>query len=44
MYSLDGGLVPQNFGWGLWFIDIAVLPMGLQIPSGPSVLALTSPF
>jgi len=23
--------------WGIWLIDIVVLPMGLQIPSAPSV-------
>ena len=27
--------------WGIWFIDIVVLPMGLQTPSNPSVLSLT---
>ena len=41
------------FGWwfcpwmsgesGFWFIDIVVLPMGLQTPSSPSVLSLTPP-
>jgi hypothetical protein len=27
---------------GLWLVDIVVLPMGLQTPSTPSVLSLTS--
>jgi hypothetical protein len=30
--------------WGYWLVDIVVLPMGLQTPSAPSVLSLTSPF
>jgi hypothetical protein len=38
------------FGWwfnlwqfcGVWLVDIVVLPIGLQIPSAPSVLTLTS--
>ena len=29
--------------WGLWLVDIIVLPMGLQTPSVPSVLSLTPP-
>jgi hypothetical protein len=29
VYSLVGGLVP----WGLWLVDIVVVPMGLQTPS-----------
>ena len=29
--------------WEVWLVDIAVLPMRLQIPSAPTVLALTSP-
>ena len=29
--------------WGYWLVDIAVPPMGLQIPSAPSVLSLTPP-
>jgi hypothetical protein len=28
----------------VWLVDIVVLPMGLQTPSAPSVLALTSPW
>ena len=28
--------------WGVWLIDIVVLPIGLQTPSAPSVLPLTS--
>jgi hypothetical protein len=28
---------------GIWLVNIAVLPMGLQTPSAPSVLPLTSP-
>ena len=27
--------------WGVWLVDIVVLPMGLQTPSSPSVLPLT---
>jgi hypothetical protein len=27
--------------WGIWFIDIAILPMGLQNSSAPSFLPLT---
>jgi hypothetical protein len=38
VYSLVGGLVP---GTTLWLVDIIVLPVGLQIPSAPSVLSLT---
>ena len=29
--------------WGIWLVDIVVLPMGLQTPSAPSVLSLTPP-
>ena len=29
--------------WGVWLVDIVVLPMGLQTPSAPSVLPLTPP-
>jgi hypothetical protein len=29
--------------WGIWLVDIVVLPMGLQTPSTPSVLYLTPP-
>jgi hypothetical protein len=29
--------------WGIWLVDIVVLPMGLQIPSAPSVCDLTPP-
>jgi hypothetical protein len=27
--------------WGVWLIDIFVLPVGLQTPSAPSVLSLS---
>ena len=27
--------------WGIWLVDIVVLPMGLQTPSAPSVVSLT---
>jgi hypothetical protein len=30
--------------WGVWLVDIAVLPEGLYIPKASAVLALTSPF
>ena len=30
--------------WQLSLVDIVVLPMGLRIPSAPSVLSLTPPF
>jgi hypothetical protein len=44
VYSLVGGLVPgSSGGGGVWVVDIVVLPIGLQIPSAPSVLPLTSP-
>jgi hypothetical protein len=42
VYSLVGSLVPGSSG-GFWLVDIVVLPMGLQIPSAPSVLSLTPP-
>jgi hypothetical protein len=29
--------------WGFWFVDIVVLPRGLQTPSDPSVLSLAPP-
>ena len=29
--------------WGVWLVGIVVLPMGMQSPSAPSVLALISP-
>jgi hypothetical protein len=29
--------------WGIWLVDIVVLPMRLQTPSALKVLALTSP-
>ena len=29
--------------WGVWLVDIVVLPMRLQTPSTPSVLSLTPP-
>jgi hypothetical protein len=35
-------LSPWEF-WGVWLVDIFVLPMGLQTPSAPSVLSLTPP-
>ena len=28
--------------WGVWLVDIVILPMKLQTPSAPTVLALTS--
>jgi hypothetical protein len=40
MYSFVDGLVPGSSA-GVWFVDIVVLPMGLQTPSTPSVLSLT---
>jgi len=45
MYSLVGGLVPGSSGGvgGIWLVDIVVLPLGLQMPSAPLVLSLTSP-
>jgi hypothetical protein len=29
--------------WGVWLVDIIVLPMGFQTPSAPSILSLTPP-
>ena len=29
--------------WGIWLVDIVVLPMGLQTPSAPSVCSLIPP-
>jgi len=29
--------------WGVWLVDTVVLPVGLQIPSAPSVISLTPP-
>jgi len=29
--------------WGVWLVDIVVLPMGLQNPLAPTVIVLTSP-
>ena len=29
--------------WGVWLVDILVLPMGMHIPSAPSVLSLAPP-
>jgi hypothetical protein len=44
VYSLVGCLVPESSGEGaVWLVDIIVLPMGLQHPSAPLVLALTPP-
>ena len=40
VYSLVG---PWEL-WGIWLVDIVVLPMGWLIPSAPSVLPLTPPF
>ena len=34
--------IPWEF-WGVWLVDIVVLPIGLQTPSAPSVLSLTPP-
>jgi len=42
MYSLVGNLVPVS-SRGVWLVGIVVLSMGLQTPSTPSVLSLTSP-
>jgi hypothetical protein len=42
VYSLVGGLVPGSSG-GYWLVHIVVPSMGLQAPSGPSVLSLASP-
>jgi hypothetical protein len=39
VYSFVNGLVPGNSG-GVWLVVIVVLPVGLQIPSAPSVLSL----
>jgi hypothetical protein len=41
VYSLVGGLVPENFGGGVWLVDIVALPMGLQTPLVSSVLPLS---
>jgi hypothetical protein len=35
-------LSPWEF-WGIWLVDVIVLPKGLQTLSTPSVLSLTSP-
>ena len=44
MYSLGNGLVPgSSGGGGIWLVDSVFLPMGLQIPSAPSVLSLILP-
>jgi hypothetical protein len=43
VYYLVDGLVPESSGWGVWLVDIVVLPMGLQTPSAPSVISLTPP-
>ena len=40
--GLVGGLVLWSSG-EVWFVDIVVLPVGLQTPSAPTVLALTFP-
>ena len=37
---LSWWLIPWEL-WGLWLVDIVVLPMGLQTPSTPSVHFLT---
>jgi hypothetical protein len=41
VYSLVDRLFPGSFGGGIWFINIVVLPMGLQTPSTPPLLFLT---
>jgi hypothetical protein len=33
---------PWNL-WGVWLVDIVVLPVGLLAPSAPSVIILTPP-
>ena len=43
VYSLVGSVLPGSLGGGVGLIDIVVLPMGLQTPLAPSVLALTPP-
>ena len=43
LFSLVGGLVPGSSG-GVWLVDIAVLPMGLQTPSASSAFPLTPPY
>ena len=40
--SLVGDLVPSS-GEGVWLVDTVVLPMGMHIPSPPSVLPLPLP-
>jgi hypothetical protein len=49
IYSWGHGLL--QFGWwfspwelwGVWLVDIVVLPIGLQTPSAPSVFSLNPP-
>jgi hypothetical protein len=46
MCTLVGALVPGSSGGeggGVLLVDFVVLPVGLQTPSGPSVLPLTLP-
>jgi hypothetical protein len=44
VYSSVAGLVCESSGgWGFCFVHIAVLPIGLQTCSAPSVLLLTPP-
>ena len=40
--SFVDGFVLGSY-WGVWLVDIVVLPMELQTPSAPSVLSLTPP-
>ena len=42
VYSLVGGLIPGSSG-DICLVDIAILPMSLQIPSSHSVLSLIPP-
>ena len=42
LWSLVGGLVPGEL-WGIGLIYSVILPMGLQNPSAPLILSLTSP-
>jgi len=42
VYYLDGDLVLGNL-WGVWLVDIVVLPIGLHAPSVTPVLSLTPP-
>jgi hypothetical protein len=43
MYILFGWWFSPWELWKVWLVDIVVLPMRLQTPSAPSVLALIPP-